>query len=285
MACCPAHDDSTASLSVDVADDGRLLVWCGAGCTFEAIRAALGAEVGEFFPLKDRDVKQIEATYDYKDEAGVLLYQVVRFEPKDFRNRRPDGKGDWVWALGDARRVLYGLPELKANNDSTKPRPVFVVEGEKDVEAARRFGLVATTNLGGAGKWHPGSMISETLRDRIVYIIPDNDEPGVKHAAAVKDALDGIAESVLIVPLPGVPEHGDLSDWIAAGGDLMALRALLSAVKLGVTPPPLPPLPPKAAPEPPPASPAGALLAQLVQQAGEILNTVAKLKTVLEAKQ
>ena len=39
----------------------------------------------------------IEATYDYRDEAGRLTYQVVRYPPKDFRQRRPDGSGGWVW--------------------------------------------------------------------------------------------------------------------------------------------------------------------------------------------
>lgn len=43
--------------------------------------------------------RRIVATYDYTDAHGELLFQVVRYHPKDFRQRRPDGKGGWVWKL------------------------------------------------------------------------------------------------------------------------------------------------------------------------------------------
>src|SRR5262245_3843677 len=55
---------------------------------------------------------RIVATYDYRDESGTLLFQVVRYEPKDFRSRRPDGTGGWVWNLNGVRRILYRLPEI-----------------------------------------------------------------------------------------------------------------------------------------------------------------------------
>jgi hypothetical protein len=104
---------------------------------------------------------QIVAEYDYRGEQGELLFQVVRFEPKDFRQRRPDGHGGWIWGLGNVRRVLYRLPELlKAPSE----QPVFVVEGEKDVDALIAMGLSATTCPMGAGKWLPE--YSESLRGR-----------------------------------------------------------------------------------------------------------------------
>src|SRR5262245_12202165 len=52
----------------------------------------------------------IVAKYDYTDPDGKLLYQVLRLEPKDFRQRRPDGNGGWIWKL-DERRVLYRWPD------------------------------------------------------------------------------------------------------------------------------------------------------------------------------
>src|SRR5262245_19869493 len=55
---------------------------------------------------------KVKAIYDYTSEEGELLSQVVRFEPKDFRQRRPDVKGGWIWSLGDTRRVLYRLSEV-----------------------------------------------------------------------------------------------------------------------------------------------------------------------------
>ena len=60
---------------------------------------------------RDRKIGRHRATYQYTDETGVLLYEVLRYEPKTFRQRRPDGNGGWIWQLGDVRRVPYRLPE------------------------------------------------------------------------------------------------------------------------------------------------------------------------------
>jgi putative DNA primase/helicase len=163
---------------------------------------------------------RIVATYDYRDERGVLLYQSVRFEPKDFRQRQPNGNG-WTWNLRGVRRVLYRLPELLA---APPDCAVFVVEGEKDVESLRGLECVATTNAMGAGKWIP--QYSESLRGRHVIILPDNDQPGRDHARQVARMLGGVAASVKVVELPGLPEKGDVSDWLAAGGNKVQLLEL-----------------------------------------------------------
>src|SRR5262245_61385785 len=92
----------------------------------------------------------INATYEYNDVDGQLLFQVVRYQPKDFKQRRPDGQGAWIWNLDGGHPVLYRLPELSTADPS---KPVLIPEGEKDVETLRALGLVGTTNPGGAGKW------------------------------------------------------------------------------------------------------------------------------------
>jgi hypothetical protein len=109
-----------------------------AGCEKAAVAAALKAR--RLLPERKRKpngfVGRILATYDYRDEKGVLLFEVVRLgNPKDFRQRRPDpaAKDGWNWRLGDIRRVLYRLPELLAANPA---EPVFVTEGEKDAVAS-----------------------------------------------------------------------------------------------------------------------------------------------------
>src|SRR5262245_35582340 len=88
-ACCPAHEDDRASLSIGLGEDGRILVRChaGAGCPMESIVAAVGKTPADLF------AREIGGTYDYLDEKGALLYEVVRFVPKEFRQRRPDGNG------------------------------------------------------------------------------------------------------------------------------------------------------------------------------------------------
>ena len=167
--------------------------------------------------------RRIVATYDYRDENGALLFQVVRYGPKTFRQRRPDGSGGWSWRVKGVRPVPYRLPELLTAADA----PVFIVEGEKDADRLAGLGLVATCNAGGANSWPPG--LSEYFRGRDVCILPDNDDAGRSHAERVAVALHGIARSIRTVLLPDLPQGGDVSDWLDAGGTPDALRALCEA--------------------------------------------------------
>jgi AAA domain len=196
--------------------------------------------------------KSITAKYDYVDEHGEVLYQVCRTSPKGFFQRRQDENDNWIYGLSageyaqhpsgdwrtvkddtpasyprrrfdEVRRVLYRLPELIEAHEST---PVYVCEGEADVENLRSLGLVATTNPSGAGKWRDD--YSEHLRGRHVVILPDNDGPGREHAEQVAKALNGLATSVKVLRLPGLPEKGDVSDWIKAGGTVERLQELVN---------------------------------------------------------
>lgn len=220
---CPAHDDKRNSLSINESIDDKLLLHCHAGCTFESIIARVELNPKEFSSNKPR----IVATYDYRDENGALLYQSVRFDPKDFRQRKPDGNGGWTWKLDDVRRVLYRLPELIASN---KSETVFIVEGEKDVDRLFSLGLVATCNVSGAGKWRDD--YNEHLRGRDVVIIPDNDEHGKKHTQSVAASLHGIASSVKVIALSDLPEKGDVSDWLGAGNTKDDLISLVEASQI-----------------------------------------------------
>lgn len=229
MACCPAHDDKNPSLKVSINKNGWVDLKCFAQCTEDQILGALGIEKRDLAPddkpkAKAKTRARIVASYDYTDEDGALLYQAVRYEPKEFRQRRPDGKGKWIYSLGDVRRVLYRLPELLAADPE---RVVFLVEGEKDADNLRALGLVATCNAMGAGKWE--DTYTDTLAGRRVVLLPDNDEPGRKHRDKVTAALAGRVAELRVVDLPNLPDKGDVSDWLAAGGTVDSLRAIVAA--------------------------------------------------------
>jgi hypothetical protein len=216
-ALCPAHDDNRNSLSVSEGQSGKILYKCHAGCQYQSIIAALSLTTGA------NGTRQIVVTYDYCDGGGALLYQSVRYEPKDFRQRRPDGAGAHVWNLKGVQRVLYRLSELLL---SDRQEIVFIVEGEKDADRLASLGLIATTNVGGAGKWR--AEYNEPLRQRRICILPDNDEAGAQHAALVAHSLHGTAASVKIVKLPDLPPKGDVSDYIDAGGTVEGLNAIMA---------------------------------------------------------
>jgi hypothetical protein len=154
----------------------------------------------------------VVATYDYTDENGTLLYQVLRHEPKRFSQRRPDGNGGWTYQLGDVRRVPYRLPDLLKYPDAS----VFVVEGEKDANNVAKLGHCVTT-LSGGSKWTDD--LVQVLAGREVIILQDADEPGRKKALEAAQALHGKAKTIRIVLLPGLtghPNNKDVTDWLEA---------------------------------------------------------------------
>src|SRR5262245_16783081 len=201
---------------------------------------------------------KIIATYDYCDEFGEPLFQVVRLDPKDFRQRRKAKPGDdpknvrdgWVWSVKGMRRVPYRMPEVAELEGGAL---VFVVEGEKDADKLWSLNIPATTNPGGAGKWHNG--LNDALKRFDIVIVPDRDPPklhpktkepmfhrdgrpilpGQDHAQAVAAALDGVAARVRVLELwqfwEDMPLKGDISDWLKAGGTPDTLYALLGYVE------------------------------------------------------
>lgn len=221
---CPAHQGQDLNCKVDPGTNGAdVVVTCHShGCDYRDIMTALEFDSREPEPQNRAGVAQsrIVATYDYCDTLEHLVYQVVRKEPKSFVQRRPDGKGGWVWNMQGVEPLPYRLPGLLASDGV-----VLIVEGEKDVDNLRALGFTATCNHGGAGKWRDA--LSGYLRDRDVAILPDNDQPGHDHAEKVARSLAGGAASVRVVTLPGLAEKGDVSDWIAAGGTAAQLRALI----------------------------------------------------------
>jgi hypothetical protein len=196
---------------------------------------ALGLSLGDLMPAPVRIAAlpsaearpQIVATYDYRDENGVLLYQNVRLEPKSFRLRRPMGRGVWVWNVDGVRRVPYRLPDLILAVKTGCPA-IFIVEGEKDADALWRVGLPATTNVNGAGKW--GAPETSALRDlpgRPEFVIlPDNDLAGARHGAEVSFLLREARLGARVVELPGLPPKGDVSDWLGQGRTVAELRVV-----------------------------------------------------------
>lgn len=244
MALCPAHDDTAASLSITDGDRG-VLMHCHAGCATPAICEVLGIDARELFyqpraraarpnrsraaAARTRDAsvprRKLVRAYDYRDTDGRLLYQACRFEPKTFRQRRPDPacpeRSDrWLWNLDDTPRVLYRLPELRASGATT----VLIAEGEKDADALAALGFASTTAVGGASKSakHPKwtAAYTQQLVDvgaREAIILPDNDEPGQAHAQAIAASVQAAGLTVRVVNLPGLGPKGDVSDYLDAG--------------------------------------------------------------------
>jgi len=217
--------------------------------------------------------RTIAAVYDYQDADGVLRFQVVRYEPKEFHQRRPVNGGGFAWGLtegaygrfrpeGDwyktrkdrrysetrelpaVQMLPYRLPALK--EAIAAGREILIVEGEKDVATAEALGFTATCNAGGTGKWR--AEMAEPLTGADVVILADNDATGRNHADKVAGMLAGSAARIRRVDLAehckALPEKGDLADWVADhGGDQAALQTIIDAAPLWEPRAPEPPFP------------------------------------------
>ncbi|OOP56513.1 MAG: hypothetical protein AYP45_08705 [Candidatus Brocadia carolinensis] len=220
MGLCPFHEDENPSLSVNIRTGLYHCHSCKDGgdvvkFLMRLKQITFKEALNELSSNSDngRDTtKQIEAVYPYTDEGGILLFEVVRFVPKTFRQRRPDGRGGRIWNLDGVRIVPYRLPEVKASDT------VFICEGEKDCNNLANIGLAATTNPQGAGKWR--GEFSQYFTGKDIVIICDNDEPGAKHGQDVAQKLVTSARSIKVIEqLPGVPTKGDVSDWLKIPGN------------------------------------------------------------------
>lgn len=242
--CCPVHEDSKPSLSIAHGKTQPVVLDCKAGCEPVDIIAKLGLSWDDLCkPREDKPAARGEwtphgdaiAVYDYVDESGTLLFQVLRTPAKAFPQRRPDAssKSGWRWTTEGVRRVLYRLPkiiEAVANGEL-----IYICEGEKDVHAIEAAGMTATCNPGGAGKWRPE--YSEFFHDATVIIVADRDKPGQAHARQVAASLEDIASAVEIAePIgegtPGGDKIKDVADHLAAGHEL---RELVTTWKYGET--------------------------------------------------
>ena len=211
-ALCPAHNDHEQSLSVKEAD-GTILAKCFAGCDLRDILGVLHLEPSDLFlgGNKGNPEKEIEAVYCYTDANGNP-FEVVRFRPKGFAQRRPDSTGGYIWNLDGIIPTLYHQDEVKAAIAGGEV--VWLSEGEKDVDRLRSLNLAATTNPMGAGKWRDA--YTEALQGADLVIIPDNDDPGRGHANQVAMSCYGKAARIRVLELPNGSK--DVSNWLDNGG-------------------------------------------------------------------
>jgi hypothetical protein len=154
-----------------------------------------------------------DVVYEYHDEGGQLLFQVVRKADKRFAQRRPGGNGGWVWNLNGTRRVLFRFPAVLSHLEQNRSDPIYVCEGEKDVIAIEAEGATATTCPMGAGKWDDA--YSEMLQGaRRVVVVADRDEPGIRHAQQVRESLAAVG---IVAEVVQALEGNDAADHLAAG--------------------------------------------------------------------
>lgn len=218
---CPAHPDEKASLTISEGKQQPIVLNCHAGCSPEDVLAAVGltfADIGAEKPsetwrenLEKSVGKAIQVVYDYKDENGKYSYSKIRFVDKDMRfGRIIDGV--YHAGRGDQQATLYNLPStLKAIKEGF---PVYIVEGEKDVETLKSLGFTACT-AGGVSDWK--KEYARYFCGARVVILPDKDEPGMKLNDRIIRDLKHYAYSVKSV-ITSDQEKGDVSDYIQKEG-------------------------------------------------------------------
>lgn len=231
------HGDKTPSLHISAKDKGWTCRVCGVGGgSLEMVKfsgnAKTDKEALEWLDVEKEPVRterRIVATYPYCDLEGTVRYEVVRYEPKDFRQRRRDEQGREVWNLSGVARLPYRLPELaegvKAN------RTILVVEGEKDADTLRAIGFIATTSAGGAAwEWTP-EFVEPFVGAKRIIVVSDNDDAGRTAARKRAYALREKCGDVRLIEFLPVQPKGDVSDLVGIGWDKKRLAELFEGAQ------------------------------------------------------
>jgi putative DNA primase/helicase len=234
---CPAHDDETPSLSITDMVDGGLKAHCFAGCSQEAVVAAIEAKgiavrssLAHSKPDATGNIRALELKgwkiaqrYHYRDEDERHLYENVRLElerdgrrHKTFRQRRPTPTG-FTESLGDVRRVPYRLHEIVRRIGED----IHITEGEKDADTLGAFRLLSSSVA------MSSTIDLSAFKGRRLYIHEDNDRAGREKVLKLGKALSGIAASINVVRYPDAGDGGDVSDWLNADGATRTLEDLL----------------------------------------------------------
>jgi energy-coupling factor transporter ATP-binding protein EcfA2 len=231
---CPAHNDDNASLSVSIGTNGNIVVRCHAGCSIDSVVSAMGLKLSDLFQTDLPSKKIYTGTvkkytrFPYFDANGIYQYDSVRIdipgEKKTFCIMVGDKKG-----FNGVTPIIYNLHLIQAA--ITKSELIFLPEGEKHCDFLyKRWGITATCNPNGAGKWK--DEYSECLTWANVVILPDNDAPGREHSIKVAESLKNCTKTLRILELPDLPEKGDIEEWVAAGGTKEKLIELAASAPL-----------------------------------------------------
>lgn len=257
-ACCPFHDDTNPSFSANCKTG---VYYCHGCCAKgnvigfhmekynvqyeEAIEALSNIAESNYGQGVVQSTSEDDAAqdchepkktcYDYHGPDGEYAFSVLRVEEpgkrKEFRQGRYDEElSRWIYNVKELKKYPYRLPDL------LNAETVYIVEGEKDADNLARLGLAATCNPGGAMRWKPE--YGPYFKGKHVVILPDNDEPGRKHALDVHEKLSGNAATVRVVLLPNLPVKGDVSDWLQAGGTVEELQRIVEGAPVQTPPPP-----------------------------------------------
>ncbi len=234
---CPFHEEKNPSFNINSEDGTYFCHGCGKkGNAFHFYAKTHELDDRRNFPkilkgiasdfgieLMQQEQRFIKA-YDYTDEQGKLLFQVCRYEPKAFKQRRPDGNGGYIYDLKGIQPVLYRLPELKAANE------IWISEGEKDCDNLALLGFKSSTSPMGAKKWR--DHYNDALIGKDLILCPHNDTEGREHMFQVASSINGDCNTLKIVELPGLPHKGDVTDFILSFADPQNARdALIEIAK------------------------------------------------------
>jgi len=226
-ACCPAHDDHKPSLEI-AERNGRTVFVCRAGCEQAAVLAALksrglwpsGQAARE--EATPRRPQRVGEPLLYIAEDGTALRK-LRWEPGFDGGRKSYSwkhlaAGGWQRGRGGHRPLLYGHEDIDAADAG---EPILVVESERSRDLLSRAGWLCVAT-GGSGDWR--SEFAGAFNGHRVVLLPDNDAPGSKWAAAIRRDLPG----AVVVNLPGLRHKQGPDHWPQIS-DKAALMSVIDA--------------------------------------------------------
>jgi len=214
--CCPFHEDSRASFSVNVLTSQWIChAGCGKGNYYDFVKAVadpsrlVPVKTKEKSPEKENTPRKVVAKYTYQSEDGTPVFEVVRYEPKGFTQNKVGG-----YNMDGVERIPYHLYELNLYKDEV----LFWVEGEKDADRLMTLAILSTTTNGGAGHW--SDHLADKIPQEFIVFIPDQDEAGNIYLEKIVPSLLKRGKTVLVWN----PTVKDVSDFLDGNKNIDQLK-------------------------------------------------------------
>lgn len=232
QASCCCHEDRKPSLSITRTSNKWLLHCFSCDRNGEEIAEYLGIPTAELFTEEYKrglEIKPNENEIEYQyysfDGKGIWDYdwtfsKLKNIHTHKYRVVHMDNHGVWKNKKPeDCKPSVYAPAGIEAVKHS---KTIAICEGEKDAYNVFNEGLCSFT-YGSSSDWRDD--FAELTRDKDIIIFQDNDDAGRAVTAKIEKSIEGIAKSVLVIcPTPNI-EHGDISDYLEAGGNIHALIA------------------------------------------------------------
>lgn len=227
---CPGHSDNKPSLHISMGDI-KIILDCKANCSYKKILDKIGMKPEElYYDYYDKNRKQgnrmSRKQYGYEKNCidKYPYFRIDNGKQTHIQYKMPgkrypqgyDNNGEWISTLKDIDThlsIFCNVSIEKLKQEAKQEKHLIYAEGAKDVKTCGKYGLIGFT-CGSSGDWQKKKEVFKYIKNAVLIIFADNDEPGINSANGIKLYYEQLGGRATVIIPPGVSQRGDISDYM-----------------------------------------------------------------------